>query len=330
MAGAVQNNVGGWREYIQQLIDARESGPNVLGIFPFQLHPAATKGTALGRLMPALQTIAAPDPNAPPEPRAQVICRDLAQFIAQWIGAQGAQKLVVFISHTKRASEGEGRRVARLIELVRGVIARTRLNDFFDARSLESGGDFKAQLLANAGRGAFLALRTDLYAGREWCQLEMITSKDAGLPIVMLEALETQEERGSFVMDHVPRVAVRYEGGDWREPDIFRALGILVDEALKRVLWHRQAELAQGVPELDVAWWAPHAPEPLTLTQWLSLEKGKKRRRKLSKDKPLRILHPDPPLSPNERDKLNQLVALCGFPKGLDIMTPRLLAARGG
>jgi len=43
----------------------------------------------------------------------------------------------------------------------------------------------------------------------------------------------------------------------------------------------------------------------------------------------LRVLHPDPPLGPDERLVLDEIAALRGLP-GLDIMTPRLLAARGG
>jgi hypothetical protein len=43
----------------------------------------------------------------------------------------------------------------------------------------------------------------------------------------------------------------------------------------------------------------------------------------------LRVLHPDPPLAPDERLVLDEIAGLRGLP-GLDIMTPRLLAARGG
>jgi CHAD domain-containing protein len=44
----------------------------------------------------------------------------------------------------------------------------------------------------------------------------------------------------------------------------------------------------------------------------------------------LRILHPDPPLGAPERLVLNQLARLGGVMRDLDVMTPRLLAARGG
>ncbi len=86
-----------------------------------------------------------------------------------------------------------------------------------------------------------------------------------------------------------------------------------------------QREVTSGGAQWKVAWWAPHAPEPLTLAEWLtsSLET-------LPDQGDVRVLHPDPPLGPVERDALDQIAALSGLGDRLDVMTPRGLAARGG
>jgi hypothetical protein len=149
------------------------------------------------------------------------------------------------------------------------VIAGTRLAEFFDPRDLQAGQQWRQVLREHAGRSALLALRTDLYASRGACQGEVLAAKEEGAPVVILDALEHGEERGSFLMDHVPRVPVRREEGGWSEGDVAAGLAVLVDECLKRALWQRQRELALGRPDLDVVWWAPHAPEPLTLARWL-------------------------------------------------------------
>ena len=81
-------------------------------------------------------------------------------------------------------------------------------------------------------------------------------------------------------------------------------------------------------------WWSPHAPEPATLVDWLGPRvaagatdaTGAAR---AEADRPLLILHPDPPLGPEERDVLDRIARLAGGHGGLDIVTPRLLAARG-
>ena len=80
-------------------------------------------------------------------------------------------------------------------------------------------------------------------------------------------------------------------------------------------------------PEI-VYCWAPHAPEPLTLVQWL--ERAKEAGTLPAAGSVVRVLHPDPPLGADERLVLEQVLSLCRENCTLDITTPRLLAARGG
>ena len=95
-----------------------------------------------------------------------------------------------------------------------------------------------------------------------------------------------------------------------------------MDECLKRELWKQQQLAATSRVDLKDAWWAPHAPEPITLVPQLE---------KLSnttKANLLRILHPDPPLGYPELQSLQNLSKLAGVE--IDVMTPRQYAARGG
>nr|VFK22290.1 MAG: hypothetical protein BECKLFY1418C_GA0070996_111411 [Candidatus Kentron sp. LFY] len=113
---------------------------------------------------------------------------------------------------------------------------------------------------------------------------------------------------------------------------VYRALGLLVDESLKRILWRHQRELSDAGSGFDIAWWAPHAPEPLTLAHWLreGLQEAERNGTFPAQGSVLRILHPEPPLGPDERHVLGQIASLAQKDLTLDIMTPRLLAARGG
>lgn len=233
----------------------------------------------------------------------------------------------MFISHTSRTSPGDESQVASLIELVRSIIGQTCLDEFFDMNDLQPGVDWDKEIRSAASAGALLAIRTDLYASREWCQREILCAKCAGIPVVVLDALQRGEERGSFLMDHVLRVPIRHHCHDDRRADILKGLNLLVDECLKGVLWRHQHKLAQGRTELEVAWWAPHAPEPATLAAWLVAERTAGR---LAGTDSARILHPDPPLGEDEKVVLDQMAKLGGLNGGLDIMTPRMLAARGG
>lgn len=321
-AAAVQPGVGPWHEYAQGLIDLREASPGQVGIFPLQLSEGAVAGTMLGETFGALQRIGATSGNVA-ESTVETRCRDLAQGIAQLANRQ--QRLKVFVSHTKRSSEGEGERLDELIERVRYVIANTRLGEYFDASDLQPGQDWASDIERNARTSALLAVRSDLYASREWCQREIATAKRAGMPVVILDALTVGEHRGSFLMDHVARVPNRSGADDVSDGAIVGALNQLVDECLKRELWVRQRAVTDGGASRNVAWWAPHAPEPLTLSSWL-LE----RRASLPAEGLIRVLHPDPPLGPVELDALEEIATLSGLQDRLDVLTPRGLAARGG
>lgn len=245
--------------------------------------------------------------------------REVSQAITQWI--TGTSQIRVFISHTKHSSlvETDANSGANIAQRVRDVIRRTHLDDFFDAQDIQAGDDWEAVLDGNAEGSALLMVRTDKYAGREWTQREVLTAKTADVPIVCLHALTGGEDRGSFLMDHVPSVPCSLESP---EVGIVAALNSLVDEALKRALWEAQ----RVYHESDGFDWLPvHAPEPVTLTQWLRVHQ-----REDPGDEHVWIMHPDPPLGPQERDVVKSLCSLAGFTDSVEILTPRTFATRGG
>jgi hypothetical protein len=339
LADAVGQEPSPWRDYISAIVKAESAYRGRVGIFPYRLDPGVLDKTALGDLLPPLQLIAA-NPIGEGETPKSVRCRDLTQGLAQLLSrtgrpsrtGKGAQddgkRLTVFISHTKRNTPGEGASVGALIDAVRDVIKNTRLGEFFDSSDLQPGEDWDEELRRKAATSALLSIRTDLYASRQWCQREVLIAKREGMPVIIMDALGDAEERGSFLMDHVPRVAARTADGRWKRSDIHRGLNLLVDECLKRALWRHQERLAQGELDLEVSWWAPHAPEPVTLSKWMQ---DARRAGKLPKSgKGFIILHPDPPLGTDEKSVLEELLMLSGIDGELDVITPRLLAARAG
>jgi hypothetical protein len=322
-ARVLQRGDENWRAFVERIVSAEREHRKRVAIFPLALDDAAVDQTVLGELFGRYQRLA---PGSGPELDAETVCRDLTQGITQ-LAAGGSERIKVFISHTKRPGVGEAEEVPALIRAVREVIAGTRLTDFFDAQDLQPGREWEDSLLREAATSALLALRTDLYASRTWCQREMLVSKLHGMPIVIIDALTAGEERGSFIMDHVPRVPARPSDEGWTQADIRRALNLLVDECLKRSLWRLQQQLAAHRTDLEVNWWAAHAPEPVTLGDWLEAAHDNGRLPEFTAA--LRILHPDPPLGPDERSVLEQFVRLIGHRGPLEVMTPRMLAARG-
>lgn len=316
---------GDWCEYMQRLIRAQASHPQRVAILPIWADNAQLEGSRLFGLFEQYQQVGTPLGGGGSEPPVELQCRDIAQGIVQFIG--GAEsRLQVFISHTGRTAPGE-EDVPELIQLVKEIIGETHLRRFFDANDLQPGRNWDDTLRREAAKSALLSIRTDLYASRAWCQREMLIAKAAGMPIVILDSLGRGEERGSFLMDHLPRIPVREIDGRWSKPDIRRSLNLLVDECLKRAVWNLQRKLALDSGDLGVSWWAPHAPEPVTLAAWL--QEQQQEGVTVVGETDLLILHPDPPLGLDERESLTRMVRLMGHRGGFEIMTPRGLAARG-
>ena len=75
------------------------------------------------------------------------------------------------------------------------------------------------------------------------------------------------------------------------------------------------------------SWRAPHAPEPLTLAALVDEHDGA---RSANRQLLLLLLHPDPPLGPQELETLRQVVRLTGSRAELQVVTPGQLNSRTG
>jgi hypothetical protein len=326
---SVNRSGSAWHTYLDAISSAEQRDPEHVRVIP--VRGDAFADGHLAELLGTNQYAGAQDAySEAPEAASPARHRDLAQGLAQWINAASGEVLQVFISHTKRLGTPD-EPVAQLVADVRTAFSSGRISTFYDAHDLKAGADWDAALRRNAATSALLALRTDLYSTREWCQREMLTAKVHGMPIVILDALTAGEARGSFLMDHAPRIPVRRNAtGRFEIADIRRAIDLLADAWLQRALWQRLQQQANELPLLDGFWWAPQAPEPSTLARWLAAP-GDDNAPRITRTAPgatLRILHPDPPLAADETSVLQQITSMAGYAQ-LDLTTPRLLASRG-
>ena len=315
LARAVESDASPWKRYISGMLEVARQHEDV-GIFPIRL-PGCVDGD-LTNLLGGLQAL-----HASSARDRGVLCREISQQVAQMIGAPLGDRLTVFISHTKRHSpDEEPDEVDALVARVRSRIAETHLEAYFDDADLQPGSDWAQQLLHNAASNSLLAVRTDLFAGREWCQAEFRAAKQAGMPVVTLSAVRRSEERGSFLMDHVPVVGYRDHDDGAKDRSIDEALNLLVDGALRRALWRI---LEEHLPRLGVDWAPPEAPEPVTAIPWLQHN-----REATDASSQIVVMHPDPPLGPDEAEVMEQLFTLAGMGGRVNVVTPRTYASRGG
>jgi hypothetical protein len=316
MLQAVQDPNSGWKTYVEGVL-ALNNRPNV-GVYPIKAPGLNWSTSSLGHTFADIQTL-------PEQVNSDsgLLGREVAQSITQKILQDKGSfaRLKVFVSHTKRRSlkEMEDTSGNDIVESVREGIRRSHLASFFDAQDIQPGSEWRKALHENASTSALLMIRTDLYASREWTQQEVLDAKQNGMPVVSMHAFTSGEERGSFLMDHIPSVVC-----DIKNPahGIDLALNRLVDEALKSTLWGVQTSY---LSKDGFDWLPAQSPEPITLIPWL-----KEHKMVQPEDRHLWAIHPDPPLGPSEEKILVNLCALSGYDRDVDILTPRTFAARGG
>jgi hypothetical protein len=307
----------GWRDYLTEVFgaDASTSLPHKVAVLPLRDPNSDISNSRLSSVASALQALpedAATDPD--------VLAREVAQATAQRVatyfeGTPQDQRLKIFLSHTKQPTEGPTS-PRSLVETVRTVLQSTHLGNFFDASDIQVSEDWVNTLDTEAKRRPMLMVRTDEYASRNWTQREVLAAKTSDMPVVCLHGVMHSEERGSFLLDHVPVVTLTND----RRASVEHALNRLVDETLKRTLWlvQRSYLAQQGFDWLPV-----HAPEPVTVIHWLNTNH-------IGEDEQFVIVHPDPPLTPTESAAISDLCRLTGLRGSIEILTPRTFATRGG
>ena len=311
---SLEDAVSDWRGYLDSVVDAAQRDERV-GIFPLRLPGCGDSPSGPLDRYQAMDPAGAGDPS--------VLCREVAQQITQMVSGGTLDRLTIFCSHTKMHSVREDmEEVAGIVQRVRNRISGTHLAVFVDESDIQPGSDWQADLARAVSSSSLLAVRTDVYAGRDWCQREMLAAKQGDRPIVMLHAVGHAPERGSFLMDHVPVVAYRRTDDDSMDRSVDQALNLLVDRTLRRTLW---MELEPSLTGSFVDWAPSEAPELVTAVDWIDRHypNGLDREH-------VTIMHPDPPLGPAERETIARLFSLAGVGATVDIVTPRTYAARGG
>lgn len=287
------------------------------------------------------------------------LTRDLGQAIIQTLlrDPKKEERLRIFISHSRSDIPKDDKNnidPTGVVSKVRSWIGKTKLAEFVDIHDIQPGDDWNKKIIKQAQTGALLMIRTDHYSSREWTQREVLEAKKAEIPIVCLSALTEGEQRGSFLLDHVPTVAYPNSAGHSNSNKdkssqgkaIVSAINRLIDESLRQALWRHQ-EIPQHVIRtqdneneasnegpadthlndnhgFDVA--PANAPEPLMLTRFLSEHKSK-----FPDDTHLWLIHPDPPLLPPEHEVMVELCTLASYERSqVHLLTPRTFFAAGG
>jgi hypothetical protein len=122
---------------------------------------------------------------------AHELCRLLfnRERVTEETVTSSAQSIKVFLSHAKT----DGERYASRINTY--VSSKTSLKTFIDVNDIARGTNFEKAIENNIINSVLVAIYTDLYSSRDWCQKEVLSAKRKGCPIIILDALSDREIR---------------------------------------------------------------------------------------------------------------------------------------
>jgi hypothetical protein len=236
----------------------------------------------------------------------------LARALDQGAGPPdgGPKKIRVFLSHAK----ADGENAALLIDGFRRVKPDEQINSidmFFDSSDTLAGARYDDQFRGAIEKGVFLALVTDAYHARRWCQWELLLAKEHQRPIVIWDRLQKGNLRSFPYFGNVPVVRARdvHSNEPLEDAEIEELLLTLLLEALRIQVWkdyagERIAARAAADGSGKIALFA--RPPELTDIAF----------HRRTKDSASIIVYPDPPIGQDERALLSaadpdvQLLAL--------------------
>ncbi|SBW20499.1 hypothetical protein FDG2_1712 [Candidatus Protofrankia californiensis] len=271
----------GWRDYLAELLRAVGAGPGNW-LLPFALTPNFAR-------IPVVADVDVVDLHTmPAHLREQVFLNQVVHRVCRQISV--ADPVRVFISY----ASGDGGEIAR--EVARHLRLETDVDDFLDAHHIAGGDPFADILDATATGCAMLAVNSDSYSSRLWCQREFLSAKRASMPVVVLDAITDRSVRAFPYLGNVP--TVRWHSDSRTVLD--RLVGVLLTETLRhRYFPLRAAEMCgkHGVTLPSLLLVRP--PELLTL---LDLPRHSAR-----SSSSVDLLYPDPPLGTEESRLLEKL-----------------------
>ncbi len=208
-----------------------------------------------------------------------------------------SSSIKIFLSHAKQEDTG-----LRHAEALKKFIENTNISHFFDATEISPGFKFGDEIIKHIQDSTIVAINSDAYSSRYWCQREILAAKEHLRPMIVVDCLEEYEDRIFPAESNVPCVHVPPElplcGKD--------ILRILIAAILETVRHCHSLKLLKHYQESG---WIDKncllSPRPPEVRQLLNL-KGK---RKIKS-----ICYPEPPIYSEEADWHRQV--------GIETYTP--------
>lgn len=138
-----------------------------------------------------------------------------------------ASSITIFLSHAKAGDTG------RLhAEAIKQFIDNTNMKRFFDSNEISPGYLFDQEIEKSIKTSTLVAIETDAYSSRYWCQREILFAKQHNRPIIVVNSLNDYEDRLFPAASNVPCVHVSSDV-PINQRDILRILSAAMLETIR-------------------------------------------------------------------------------------------------
>ncbi len=197
--------------------------------------------------------------------------------------------VTIFLSHAK--ADLDSKHHDDPVRKTRALLEEFPVEQWYDAQQITTNQDFADAIAAGIRDcSVMLAFQTDQYSSRPWCRREVLTAKQFGAHVLVVDALKSGEARSFPYVGNVP--TVRWEFSSDSDVDALRVIDRAVLEALR--FKHNRLVLEALAEPSDIV--LPVPPEALTLANECPDLKAEKT-----------FLYPDPPLGREELQVLQNL-----------------------
>lgn len=192
--------------------------------------------------------------------------------------------ITIFLSHAKAGDTG------RLhAEEIKKFIDDTNMNRFFDSTEISPGFSFDQEIEAYVQRSTLVAIESDAYSSRYWCQREILSAKQHNRPIIVVNSLNDYEDRIFPAASNVPCVHISSDT-PISQRDILRILSAAILETVRHC---HSMQCLEFYKEID---WIERDCElsarPPEVRQALRVKSGSQKK----------ICYPEPPIYSDEAD----------------------------
>lgn len=212
----------------------------------------------------------------------------------------------LFLSHAKK----DGTEIAQAIK--NHLCHRSPMGAFFDARDIAPGHSFVQEIEGAIGdaNATLVAIQTDAYASREWCQREVLEAKRLEKPVVVINAVDKREIRQFPYLGNTP--SIRWQTAAVVE-SCQQVVEVILMETLRTTYFKKLINnMLTGNTALESCRGLGAPPELVTL---LHVDR-------LNEENVNTIVYPDPPLGSVELELLQKMRP------GLSLVTPFQLGAK--